>query len=167
MNYPKSRYLRLCLALGIAESLLGGCASAPYVEPKDGPTARLKVEVMTAGRWRESTFVQTFEHSENCRGVRNLLKNSPSGQVRIGAASPISLQFIHIEQAPFPLLATRSCRVIVTFEPKPSGNYAVEAIGAGEGCAMSIRDLDANRAEVSVRRREFVDIVSGGGNLCR
>jgi len=158
---------RACRACSLAALLLGGCASTPYTEPKEGPVAQLQVQVRAEGGWKQWTQVQTFENSQECSGIRSILKNSPSRQVRIKAESPASLRFVHVTQSGWPITTLTSCQLIVTFDPKSNGKYFAEATSKYGRCNISIRDLENDRLEPSARLREPVDTVSGAGNLCR
>jgi hypothetical protein len=160
-------FTRTLLVWTLAAFLLVGCAATSYTEPKEGPVAQLEVRVMAEGGWKQWTQVQTFENSQNCSGIKSILKNSSFRQVRIQAGSATSLRFVHVTQSGWPIMTMTSCQLIVTFDPKSDGKYVVEATSKEGHCDLVVKDLLNDRLEPSARLRESIDTISGGGNLCR
>jgi hypothetical protein len=151
----------------VAALLLAGCAVTPYTEPAEGPFAQLQVQVMAEGGWHQWVQVQTFDNSQDCSGIRSILKGTRGRDVRIKAESPTSLRLIHVTQSGWPITTMTSCQLIVTFDPKSNGRYRAEAKSVDGHCSLLIRDLVNDRLEPSARLRESVDTVSGAGKLCR
>ena len=158
--------IRSNVVLALAIGTLCGCSTAPYIEPTEGPLATLSVHVKADGGWRRWTHVQTFDDPENCGGMKRILKDESYRRIRIKAEAPTTLRFVYVTQSGFPIIEMTNCNLIVTFDPKRDREYRAEAAAGQQRCAISIIDTQTGEPQL-LRARQFVDVISGGGNVCK
>lgn len=154
------------IGLVLVCSLIGGCATPPYVLPAGSAQAELKL-VASGGVFAGATI---YEESESCRGMR-----SPGELIKvrervlpIPAGKPLSfsMESIGYEGG----LTWAQCRIVLTFTPLAGHHYVAiyEHEGAPNQCSIQLTDTTASTpSPINGRKRTFTPPATRNSPSCK